>query len=61
MFTQKCFIRKNTPELVKKLEELGYKALFSARNGYGEYYLDEMCQSVCEVIGNIHDNKELLK
>jgi len=37
MFTQKCFIRKNTPELVKKLEELGYKALFSARNGYGEY------------------------
>ena len=24
MFTQKCFIRKNTPELVKKLELLGY-------------------------------------
>ena len=37
MFTQKCFIRKNTPELVKRLEELGYKASFSARNGYGEY------------------------
>ena len=37
MFTQKCFIWKNTPELVKKLEELGYKALFSARNGYGKY------------------------
>ena len=37
MFTQKCFIRKNTPELVKSLEELGYKASFSARNGYGEY------------------------
>lgn len=37
MFTQKCFIRKNTPDLVKKLEELGYKALFSARNGYGKY------------------------
>lgn len=37
MFTQKCFIRKNTPELVKKLEELGYKALFSASNVYGEY------------------------
>ena len=37
MFTQKCFIRKNTPELVKKLEELGYRASFSARNGYGEY------------------------
>jgi hypothetical protein len=24
MFTIKCFIRKNTPELRKKLEELGY-------------------------------------
>lgn len=24
MFTTKCFIRKNTPELRKKLEELGY-------------------------------------
>ena len=23
-FTQPCFIRKNTPELIKKLEELGY-------------------------------------
>jgi uncharacterized phage protein (TIGR01671 family) len=34
---------------------------FCAKNGYGEYYLDEMCQSICEVIGNIHDNKELLK
>ena len=37
MFTQKCFIRKNTPELVKKLEDLGYRASFSARNGYGKY------------------------
>jgi hypothetical protein len=25
MFTQSCFIKKNTPELKKKLEELGYK------------------------------------
>lgn len=25
IFTQPCFIRKNTPELIKKLEELGYK------------------------------------
>ena len=24
MFTQPCFIRKNTPELRKKLDELGY-------------------------------------
>ena len=27
----------NTPELVKNLEDIGYKALFSAMNGYGEY------------------------
>ena len=26
-----------------------------------EYYLDEMVQYRCEVIGNIYDNKELLK
>lgn len=25
MFTTPCFIRKNTPELRKKLEELGYR------------------------------------
>ena len=37
MFTQKCFIRKNTPEIVNALEQLGYGTLFSARNGYGEY------------------------
>ena len=36
MFKQKCFIRKNTPELVKKLEDIGYRVSFSARNGYGE-------------------------
>lgn len=34
-FTQQCFIRKNTPELREKLEEIGRKLLFAARNGYG--------------------------
>lgn len=34
-FTTPCFIRKNTPELRKKLADLGYIILFSARNGYG--------------------------
>lgn len=29
------FDNDNTAELRKKLEELGYKMLFSARNGYG--------------------------
>lgn len=35
-FIQRCYIRKNTPELREKLEALGYKILFSARNGYGD-------------------------
>ena len=35
MFTQACFIRKNTYELVEKLKELGYIPGFSARNNYG--------------------------
>lgn len=36
MFTQPCFIRKNTPELRKKLEELGYRY---AQNGYAEWFI----------------------
>ena len=36
MFTQSCFIRKNTPELRKKLEELGYTNI---PNGRGEWYI----------------------
>ena len=51
MFTQKCFIRKNTPELVKKLEELGYKSLFSAMNGYGEY----LYTIVVTVVGGVYN------
>ena len=59
MFTQKCFIRKNTPELVKKLEELGYNVvsfgvinifnekpyLLSDTNGgiYGMYDIEKGC------------------
>ena len=31
MFTTPCFIRKNTPELRKKLEELGYKPFGSVK------------------------------
>ena len=33
-FTQPCFIRKNTPELRKKLEELGYKPFGSVKYGW---------------------------
>ncbi len=35
-FTQSVFIRKNTPELRKKLEELGYT---QAENGAGEWHI----------------------
>lgn len=31
MFTTPCFIRKNTPELRKRLEELGYKPFGSVK------------------------------
>lgn len=56
MFIQPCFIRKNTPELRKKLEELGYKmnliyspneynlyignGVYSSANFIDNYYLD---------------------
>lgn len=36
MFTQRCFIRKNTKELVEKLKELGYNQSFSARGNFGD-------------------------
>lgn len=35
-FTTPCFIRKNTPELRKKLEELGYKQI---ENGIDEWHI----------------------
>lgn len=38
-FIQNCFIRKNTPELREKLEEIGRKLLLSARYGYGRELL----------------------
>ena len=59
MFTQKCFIRKSTPELVNKLEEMGYNVvsfgvinifnekpyLLSDTNGgiYGMYDIEKGC------------------
>ena len=55
-FLQPCFIKKNTPELKKKLEELGYKmnliyspnehnlyigsGVYSSANFIDNYYLD---------------------
>ena len=36
MFTQSCIIKKNTPNLRKKLEELGY---VYTPNGAGEWFI----------------------
>ena len=39
MFTSKCFIRKNTPELINELIDLGYvKAFFDEEYAEGEVY-----------------------
>lgn len=48
MFTTLCFIRKNTPELRNKLEELGYKPNFSMGK-YPEVYKNI---AVCNFFGN---------
>ena len=48
MFTTPCFIRKNSPELRKKLEELGYEPNFSMGK-YPEVYKNI---AVCNFFGN---------
>jgi hypothetical protein len=42
MFTTKCFIRKNTPELRKKLEELGYISHIYNNNDANNIYVDKL-------------------
>ena len=51
-FTTPCFIRKNTPELRKKLEELGYTFL---PNGYAEWNIpiDELPYLQCNTEYNL--------
>ena len=65
-FTQSCFIRKNTPELMKKLEELGYIPNYSiskhpevykniaACNFFGPYYYG-VSEEEASRPGNIED------
>ena len=50
MYTQKCFIRKNTPELREKLKEItGTKRwLFSLRKGYGDVTVHAKTHDCCE-------------
>lgn len=40
-FTTAAFIRRNTPELRKKLEELGYKDSSTVQDSYTAIYTDE--------------------
>ena len=56
MFTQACFIRKNTKELVEKLKELGYNPGFSARNNYGN-----SLQTCChKLYGSVHGYEDMI-
>ena len=41
-FTQPCFIRKNTPELRKKLEDLGYISHIFNNNDANNIYADKL-------------------
>lgn len=42
MFITSCFIRKNTPELRKKLEELGYTSHIYNNNDANNIYVDKL-------------------
>ena len=42
MFTQSCFIRKITPELRKKLEDLGYISHIFNNNDANNIYADKL-------------------
>ena len=55
-FTQPCFIRKNTPELRKKLEELGYKdSVFDDLKSGG--IITFSSRSEYSVLANYHFNR----
>lgn len=41
-FIQPCFVRKNTPELRKKLEELGYISHIFNNNDANNIYVDKL-------------------
>ena len=65
MFTTPCFIRKDTPELRKKLEELGYFYTYY-HDGNGIYCYNNIAQTFTynneipkECIGIPKDNEEL--
>ena len=56
MFTQDCFIRKNTYELVEKLKELGYNPGFSARHNDGN-----SLQTCChKLYGSVHGYEDMI-
>lgn len=65
MFTTPCFIRKNTPELIKKLQDMGYFYTYYHK-GSGIYCYNNIAQTFTynneipkECIGIPKDNEEL--
>lgn len=68
-FTQPCFIRKNTPELREKLENLGYKSFGMVEMGFGlstdellaeyESFDDSALENILKVSGT-EDYKETI-
>lgn len=64
-FTQPCFIRKNTPELRKKLEDLGYISHIFNNNDANNIYADKLGTYISVDIENqpyyidCGDNEEL--
>ena len=65
MFTTSCFIRKNTPELIKTLQDMGYFYTYYHK-GSGIYCYNNIAQTFTynneipkECIGIPKDNEEL--
>jgi len=68
-FKQPCFIRKNSPELREKLENLGYKPFGMVEMGFGlstdellaeyESFDDSALENILKVSGT-EDNKETI-
>ena len=65
MFTQKCFIRKNTKEITSIIENIGYRLLFTSRRNEGKFLVcaNKFCFGQDDKIPDNYidcgDNKEL--
>ena len=65
MFTQKCFIKKYTKELVEKLINIGYIYVFSTKTDYGNcckslYTTKKYAYRVDSISDNYYDKVECI-